>query len=256
MGTRMKIIIISDLHGNAEALSVLPQDYDQLWVLGDLVNYGPNPRETIDFVRSHATLVVRGNHDHAIIWNTDPHCTPQYRAMAAEMARYTQSVLTQAEKKYLASLPLTLTSEVQGSHFYLCHATPSNPLFAYNPRESIRWETEVCAVPPGYVLVGHTHIQFQRVIGDRIIVNPGSLGQPKIGLPRACFAVWDDGHLEFYAVPYPYEQTIEKIRRLRLPKEIEQSLIATLKTGAPHQTIKAPSRVWNPGAEADQLIQK
>jgi hypothetical protein len=62
----MKICTISDLHANLEALSALPCDYEEQWVLGDLVNYGPNPVDTIDFVRSHASMVVRGNHDHSV----------------------------------------------------------------------------------------------------------------------------------------------------------------------------------------------
>ena len=62
----MRISIISDLHANLEALSALPRDYDELWVLGDLVNYGPNPAEIIDFVRSHASMIIRGNHDHSV----------------------------------------------------------------------------------------------------------------------------------------------------------------------------------------------
>jgi putative phosphoesterase len=239
---RMKILIVSDLHGNTEALSVLPRDYDQLWVLGDLVNYGPNPREVIDFVHSRATLVIRGNHDHAIGWNEDPRCSGPFKAMAAEMGRFTQSALTEAEKKYLASLPLSVTSEICGSRFYLCHATPSDPLFAYSPPESSQWEAEVRSVPPGYLLVGHTHLQFLREIDGRIIVNPGSLGQTKIRSPRACFALWIDGRFEFRDAPYPHQQTIEKIRRLRLPKKVEHDLIATLETGAPPQSTEVASR--------------
>jgi predicted phosphodiesterase len=61
----MRIVIISDIHANLEALTSLPGGFDALWVLGDLVNYGPNPAEVVEFVRSTASLVVRGNHGHA-----------------------------------------------------------------------------------------------------------------------------------------------------------------------------------------------
>lgn len=239
---QMKILIISDLHGNAEAPSVLPQDYDKLWVLGDLVNYGPNPREIIDFVRSRAALVVRGNHDHAIGFDADPRCSGPYREMAAEMGRFTQSVLTEEEKQYLRSLPLSIVSETHGSQFYLCHATPTDPLFAYCPPESPEWEKEIQTVPPGYLLVGHTHVQFRRGIRDRIIMNPGSVGQPKTGAPHACFAVWTDGRVEFHAAPYPYERTIEKIKRLALSKNTEEGLIATLESGSPPQQINVANQ--------------
>jgi predicted phosphodiesterase len=78
----MRICIISDLHANIEALSALPADYDELWVLGDLVNYGPDPAETIEFVRSNASTVLRGNHDNAVGFGADCRCSPRFRAMA------------------------------------------------------------------------------------------------------------------------------------------------------------------------------
>jgi predicted phosphodiesterase len=154
----LKILIIADLHANAEALAALPQQYDQLWVLGDLVNYGPNPREIIDFVRSHADVVVRGNHDHAIGFNTDPRCSGPYKSMALEMGRFTQAILTEDEKAYLRSLPLSATPERDGVRFYSCHATPTDPLFAYCPPESEQWQNEANLVSGGYLLVGHTHL--------------------------------------------------------------------------------------------------
>ncbi|HEY7307319.1 MAG TPA: metallophosphoesterase family protein [Bryobacteraceae bacterium] len=234
----MKILLISDLHGNAEAISVLPRDYDQLWVLGDLVNYGPNPREVIDFVRRHATYVIRGNHDHAIGFDTDPRCPEPYKAMAAEMGAITQHALTGEEKRYLRMLPLSISAEIHGSRFYLCHAAPTDPLFAYRPPESNDWEKEVHVVPPGCLLVGHTHLQFRRDVLDRIIVNPGSVGQPKTAAPQACFAIWHDGSIQFHSLSYPYFETIEKIRHLELSKRVKEDLIATLETGAPSQLMR------------------
>lgn len=238
----MKILIISDLHGNSEAISVLPQEYDQLWVLGDLVNYGPTPREVIDFVRRHATFVVRGNHDHAIGFDTDPRCSEPFKAMAEEMGRVTQRALGEEDKEYLRMLPLSISSEMHGSRFYLCHAAPTDPLFAYRPPESSDWEREVHAVPPGHLLVGHTHLQFRRDIYGRTILNPGSVGQPKSGAPNACFATWEDDSIQFHSLPYPYQQTIEKIRRLQLSTEVKEGLIATLESGAPPKIITAGHR--------------
>lgn len=237
----MKILIISDLHGNAEAISVLPRDYDQLWVLGDLVNYGPNPREVIDFVRRHASYVIRGNHDHAIGFDADPRCSEIYRAMAAEMGRVTQRILTDEERAYLRTLPLSISSEIHGNRFYLCHAAPSDPLFAYYPPGSSEWDKEVHTVPPGYLLVGHTHLQFRRDTFNRTVLNPGSVGQPKTGAPRACFATWEDGTIQLHSVEYAYQQTIEKLRSLHLSREVEEGLAVTLETGAPpHATAAAP----------------
>lgn len=76
----MRIAIVSDIHGNFDALAALPREYDQLWVLGDLVNYGPEPKAVIDFVREHASIVLRGNHDHAVGRHEDPRCSPPLQA--------------------------------------------------------------------------------------------------------------------------------------------------------------------------------
>jgi predicted phosphodiesterase len=83
----MRICIISDLHANLEALRALPGGYDELWVLGDLVNYGPDPAAVIDFVRSRASLVIRGNHDHSVGFDADCGCSPRFRAMAEATPR-------------------------------------------------------------------------------------------------------------------------------------------------------------------------
>ena len=90
----MKILIISDIHGNFDALAALQETYDELWVLGDLVNYGPDPAAVIDFVRSKATVVVCGNHDYSIGFNQDPRCSARFREMAEATRRYTNSVLS------------------------------------------------------------------------------------------------------------------------------------------------------------------
>ncbi|MGA7409665.1 MAG: metallophosphoesterase family protein [Bryobacteraceae bacterium] len=227
----MRILIVSDLHANLEAVSVLPADYDQLWVLGDLVNYGPNPHEVIEFVWKNASLVVRGNHDNAIGFDTDPRCSGPYKAMAVEMGRVTQTLISEEERGYLRNLPLIFRTEVPGDRFHLCHATPTDPLFAYRPPESAGWEEETRLVKPGYLLVGHTHLQFAREVNGRIIVNPGSVGQPKMGAPRAAFAIWEDGALTLHSSPYDFEKTIEKIGRLDISTTVKMQLIEVLRNG-------------------------
>src|SRR3972149_7024301 len=99
----MKIAIISDIHANYDALGALPQDYDELWVLGDLVNYGPQPSEVVDFIAPRASLIVRGNHDHCIAFGEDPRCAPRFRAMANATRRWTDTVLTAKQKDFLRS---------------------------------------------------------------------------------------------------------------------------------------------------------
>lgn len=226
----MKIAIISDIHGNYDALSALPEDYDELWVLGDLLNYGPQPREVIEFVRARAALVVRGNHDNAVGFGADPRCSPPYRDMAEATARFSDEVLTAREKAYLRSLPLFERRIIGGKRVYACHAVPSDPLFGYCPPDSKRWPAETASTWADVLLTGHTHVPVVRTFGGTLLVNPGSLGQPKNGT-RACYAVLQDGQIELKSFSYPFNETIAKIRTLPIAPEIREDLVHVLNSG-------------------------
>ncbi len=227
----MKIVIISDLHGNLEALRALPEKYDQLWVLGDLVNYGPDPAAVVEFVRAKASVMVMGNHDHALGFAMDPRCSPAFREMAEAMMQFTSSVLSDSQKQFLRDLPLIDEREIEGVRFILCHAVPSDPLFAYCLPDSDQWIKEVELVNSNVLLVGHTHLPFMRQIGMKKVVNPGSLGQPKTGRAAACYAVCDGGAIELRSFDYPFEETIRKIDALPIAAEIKSGLAAVLRNG-------------------------
>jgi putative phosphoesterase len=234
----MRIAILSDIHGNLDALLAFRESYDELWVLGDLVNYGPEPGAVIDYVRVHASLVVRGNHDHAVGFKEDPHCSPRFRAMAQATQRLTESVLTSGQKHFLRSLPLHAAVERGGARFYLCHAVPSDPLFSYCHANAAQWLREVEGVRADFIFVGHTHLPALRTIGACTVVNPGSLGQPKTGSPQACYAVWEDGKVSLRSYGYPVDSAVAKLRALPLDAGLREELAAILQTGetpaAPH----------------------
>ena len=228
----MKIVVISDVHANLEALNALPELGDELWVLGDLVDYGPNPREVVSLLRSRAEFAVRGNHDQAVGFEDDPHCTPRYRQMALETRDLTIQKMNGDLTRYLQQLPLHRTVERDGRSFYLCHATPSDPLYGYCPAESDRWAKEVEAIKVDYLLVGHTHTPFIRQVGSTTVVNPGSLGQPKTGKPDACYAVWYDDHFELKQFSYPYTETLQKLQQLPVSEEVKHDLETVLVSGS------------------------
>jgi putative phosphoesterase len=227
----LKIAILSDIHGNMEALESIDEAFDELWVLGDLVNYGPCPSAVVEFVRQNAALVVRGNHDYAIGNGEDPQCSPAFREMAREMQAYTEAVLSEEQKAYLRSLPATAHRVVDGHKFFLCHATPSDPLFKYLPSKSKSWLSEVEAVDADVVLVGHTHLPFELRFGGRRIVNPGSVGQPKHGAPEACYAIWRDGVVELKAVRYQSDSTVRRLMSLPIAAHIREQLAGVLRNG-------------------------
>jgi putative phosphoesterase len=227
----MKIVIVSDIHANAAALEALPDTGDELWVLGDLVNYGPDPRAVIDFVRKRATLVIRGNHDDAIGFERDPRCSRRFREMARETAEYTRAVLSEEEKQYLRSLPLGASRTVEDVRFRLVHATLADPLYDYRRDNDETWEREADSCGCDVLLTGHTHIPFARDCAGTVVCNPGSIGQPKNGSPNACYAVWQNGRIELKSIPYPVSITVEKIRALNLSPAVTSGLVETLMTG-------------------------
>lgn len=228
----MKIAIVSDIHANYDALQAFPEDYDELWIAGDLVNYGPEPREVLAHVRHRASVVVRGNHDHAVGHDDDTRWSARYRAIAEATRRFTASVLSPDEKSYVGNLPLLADIERNGVRFHVTHATPSDPLHGRLAADSPGWLAELAAIDADVLIVGHTHQQFIRKEGGRIILNPGSLGQPRGGDgARAQYAIWQDGNFHLREFVYPVEHTISKIKNIRYPPEIEAQLLRFLQEG-------------------------
>jgi putative phosphoesterase len=227
----MKIVVVSDIHGNYDALCELPESYDELWVLGDLVNYGPEPREVVDFVTDEATLIVRGNHDQCIGYGDDPRCSPRFREMAEATRQFSETVVTSAQKLYLRSFPPRINVLRSQTRFFLCHATPPDPLYEYRTAESEKWVNDCAQLAADVIFVGHTHIPFMRTINGQTLVNPGSIGQPKTGKPDACYAVWEDGRVSLRTYQYPVDQTIQKIRSMPIARKIQENLIAVLESG-------------------------
>lgn len=228
----MKIVIISDIHSNFAALDALGEEgYDQLWCLGDLVDYGPEPNEVIQWIRENANVCVRGNHDHAVGFDVDPQCSAPFKKLAASTRHYTQDLVTDADVEYLRNLPIQREITADGTSFYLVHAIPTDPLFGYCREESDQWANEVSWIKSDVLAVGHTHTPFVRRVGKTTIVNPGSIGQPKTGRPFACYAVWEDGEILLKEYEYPIADTIREIRSMPIPEEDHEALIAVLETG-------------------------
>lgn len=224
-------MIISDIHGNLDALSALPESYDELWVLGDLVNYGPEPKETVEYVQARATLVVRGNHDQSIGYGDDPRCSPRFRDMAEATRQFSGAAVLAQQKDFLRSLPVQASATRGKTKFFLCHATPSNPLYEYRTAESDKWINECRAIDAEIIAVGHTHIPFIRRFNGQVLINPGSIGQPKTGRPESCYAVWEDGELSLRSYAYPLSRTVTKIREMPVAAKIQKALIEVLESG-------------------------
>ena len=232
----MKILAISDLHANWPALEAVlaTESFDRLVVGGDLVSYGPHPREVVDFVRRHATVVVRGNHDEALAHSVDCRCAPSSKPLAEATRTIHRTVLSREDVEFLGSLPLTISFKESGHSFFCVHASPLEHLYRYTltpdaPEDHLRHE--IATVRDEYVLLGHTHFPMARRIGAQLVVNPGSVGQPRDGNPRASYAVIEDGVVTLKRAAYDVDRTIADLRALDLAPDIADRLVAILTNG-------------------------
>ncbi len=221
----MRILIISDIHSNVQALSAVQDNekgVDKIFCLGDLVNYGPNPSECIEHVRSISNKIVKGNHDHAVGTGRDEYgCPPKYRILAEPGKDYTRSVLNEEEREFLQTLTPVEELELEGFKFLLSHGSPNGDMCKYLPPattdEAMAGELE--GVEADFVFVGHTHIPMVKNIGKTLVVNPGSVGFPSGGSPMASYAVWEDGKVEIKRVKYDVEETVKALKTTSMPPE-------------------------------------
>jgi len=227
----VKVGLISDVHANLVALeAVLAQmgPVDALWVCGDTVGYGPDPSDVLALLVERKATIVAGNHDRAVARGED---LDFFNPPAAVAAKMHQRWLSSAERDMLAALPRTLeTSDVT-----LCHGSLRDPLWEYvtNPRSAA---ASLGLASTSHCCAGHTHVpslfrgdakgQPGRVrydtpyaLAPRAFVNPGSVGQPRDGDPRAAYAVLDlaPGTVTFHRSPYRLDETQRRIRERGLP---------------------------------------
>jgi putative phosphoesterase len=231
----MKILLISDIHANIEALTrvdSVERPFDHVFCMGDLVDYGPSPRECITWLRDHEADTVRGNHDNAVGLHADCGCVPPYLTLSQETRRVMWQILNEDEQRWLAELPITLEKTVAGHRFHLFHAAPQQ-LTLYLPPQTPanRWIQLFGQIDAEFFLLGHTHMQMDFAIDGRRFVNPGSVGQPKPRGQMAHYGVWEDGEIHLKAVSYEYTKTQDKIRALPLARDIQERLCWILENG-------------------------
>lgn len=240
----MRYLVISDIHANLEGLEAVLADappYDAVLCLGDLVGYGPNPNECVERVRALPNLTsLVGNHDLAALDQLDLSAFNPYARYSAE---WTMRQLDADVRSYLLSLDPKRGSD----GVFLAHASPRDPVWEYmevgeqGPPNFRLFDEPFC-------MVGHTHVPrtFYEKDGNRPstvelpepgagldlqdgvrkIVNPGSVGQPRDGDPRAAYAMWDseNGAFTYCRVAYPYTITQGKIESNGLPAVLAQRL--------------------------------
>jgi predicted phosphodiesterase len=241
------------------ALGAAAGKYDTLWCLGDIVGYGPRPNECVELIRAQASLCVMGNHDLAAtgdaeldVENFNPH--------ARQAILWTRDILTEENRQYLGQLSEHTICPPDAPKILVTHASPRMPVWEYILTPNVAWEN-FCIFSEEICLVGHTHkptiyrwrvyeeveldqgeqeqgetvaevAQLQPPVGAairletspdcRVILNPGSVGQPRDNDARAAYGILDlEKSLWHYErVAYPIELTQSQMRTANLPRRL------------------------------------
>ena len=227
----MRILIVSDIHANWPALEAVREPFDICLNLGDLVDYGVEPGPCIAWAREHATHSVRGNHDHGAAQGIAVVGQTGYRYLTSVTRPITCQKLTEPDRRYLAALPLTKYLTLDGKRFLILHATPRDPMDEFAPPNVDFWSKRLEGIDVDFVCCGHTHHPYILQVGRTTIVNPGSVGLPRDGDPRASYAVVVDNAIELRRAEYPIERTVEIMRAAPLPDKAKELLEEVHRTG-------------------------
>jgi putative phosphoesterase len=227
----MRILLVSDIHANWPALQAIRESFDVCLFLGDLVDYGLDPAPCIDWVRRNATHGVRGNHDHGAAQGVVVNGAAGFRYLSGVTRQVTCEKLDEADRRYLANLPLSKGVTLDDKRFLLVHATPRDPMDEFAPPEVDFWLRRLDGLNYDYVVCGHTHQPYILHVGKTIVINPGSVGLPRDGDPRAAYGVITDGVIELRRVEYAVEETLSVLHASALPEKAKELLTETYRHG-------------------------
>ena len=239
----MRCAILADIHSNAAALMAVLEDVDrrggadELWLLGDIVGYGPDPHRCFEILRRFKCVGVSGNHDLAVLERLS---ASGFDPDAAEAVRWTKRQISAEDALFLSRLEPV----VETNGFTLVHGSPRQPAWEYiNSLGAAQGHFKFLKTP--YCLVGHTHIpmSFKQEAGATsaaplseivglvlgkasLILNPGSVGQPRDSDPRAAYATYDSGSGVFrlHRVPYDIAAVRERMWNTGLPVRLAARL--------------------------------
>jgi predicted phosphodiesterase len=236
----MRCLVLSDIHSNLEAFQAVLKDaepIDEIWCLGDVVGYGPDPNACVELLQTMPHQAIAGNHDWATVGKLD---LRDFNPDARDANLWNRQQLAPDNLAYLEALPETLVD----GQFTLAHGSPRHPIWEYIIYCSTAVSNASSFETP-YCFVGHTHTptifyvdqlddengceQRDPMIGkpislesQRLIINPGSVGQPRDGDPRASYMILDRNELtiEHRRVEYPVEATQAKMMEHDLPMRL------------------------------------
>ena len=211
----MKIGLIADVHANVVALEAVLKDMgpvDAVLCAGDIVGYNPYPNETVELLMKHKVKCVRGNYDNAVVTGD----TQWFNPVATETIRWTADHLTRENLRFLETLPEHI--DLNGLTVY--HGGPNRIRDFVVENDHERFCRIFDPFDVHVIVFGHTHVPLEETCGDKTILNPGSVGQPRDGDPRACYGIWDCDAKKFEVrrVRYDVKRVQDRINEVGLPQ--------------------------------------
>jgi len=228
MVSDMKIAFISDIHANFPALEAVLENLsekgvEKIYCAGDIVGYNAFPNKTVTRLDEEGVTAVRGNHDEAVLTDTPSN----FSIPAKRAADWTRRNLSEDSTKYLEGLNYEIRRQVGGDEIYITHGSPKDNLNEYVHEEEVtdRRISKWFETDPDVIVLGHTHQQFTQYVSETLIVNPGSVGQPRDRDPRAAFAVYDTeaGEVDLCRVEYAIEEAANRTQEV-LPRKLADRL--------------------------------
>jgi predicted phosphodiesterase len=220
-----RLLVVSDVHSNLTALERVIDDagrFDAVICAGDIVGYGPDPGDCVEKLKGLKIRSVSGNHDVGVTMGECP--TSHFNVHAATAVSINRRLLNQAQLRWLEGLPRGLDFDIGGVRASVFHGSPDRPIWEYVfPSEAELRAGEFFETTGADLLIlGHTHVPFIHRLDGRVLLNPGSVGQPRDGDPRASCMLVDvtDGGIEviYRRVEYDIESVASRITRLGIPE--------------------------------------
>jgi len=233
----MKILIISDIHANWHALEAIldKETYDALIFLGDVVDFGPSPRNCVKFLMDSSKgrfWGVRGDHDHAMAYGINSKCPGELNSLSDITREWGEGFLSSEEVGFLRRLPVDNQFSIDRMKFELVHGSDLDPesISGFDSPPDAEYN-EIDMQERNYILIGHSHKPYIKMVGNTTILNPGSAGQPRDFNPRASYAVIENGVPYIKRVSYDIERTVNELERSTLPKQLTSKLSSMLYVG-------------------------
>jgi putative phosphoesterase len=227
----MRILVLSDIHANLTALSAINEPHDLCLFLGDSVDYGVEVDPCVDWLRANADHAVRGNHDHGVAQRVDVRGFGGFRYLTGVTRTISCNAISEVNRRYLAELPSSLSLTIDGLRYYLVHATPRDPFDEYAPAEVDFWQRRLDGIDADVFCVGHSHIPYILKVGEKTVLNPGSVGLPRDGIPQVSYAIIENRHIQLKRVPYDIDAAIASLGRVDLPENARLLLSEVYRTG-------------------------